>query len=71
MKRLIENVRLRMKVNTLENKVATLENTIKDELYKSFIEKLRESIEIELLKKENKKLRQKCKILREIAKGED
>lgn len=69
--RLVENVRLKMKVNTLENKIETLENIIKDELYKSFMEKLGESVEVERLKKENKKLRQKCKILKEIAKGED
>lgn len=34
------------KINTLENQVSTLENIIKDELYKLFIEKLGEPAEM-------------------------
>lgn len=56
------------KINVLENKVSTLENVIKDELYKKFMAKLGEPIEIERLRKENKRLRQKVKILKEAKK---
>ena len=56
---------LRMKVNTLENENETLKATIKDELYKSFIEKLGEPLYLKRLKDENKKLRKKVKFYRE------
>lgn len=47
------------KINTLENKVSTLEGVIKDELYNLFIEKLGEPAEMKRLKKDNKRLRQR------------
>jgi hypothetical protein len=55
-------------INTLENKVETLENSIKEELYKEFMKKLGEPMEAECLRKENKKLRQKIKVLKEMIK---
>lgn len=55
-------------INTLENKIEALENSIKEELYKEFMKKLGEPIEAERLRKENKKLRQKIKVLKEMIK---
>jgi len=55
-------------INTLENKVEALENSIKEELYKEFMKKLGEPMEAERLRKENKKLRQKIKVLKEMIK---
>ena len=54
------------KINTLENENETLKNTIKDELYKEFMKKLGEPLEITRLRKENKKLRKQKKELQEI-----
>lgn len=59
------------KINTLELKVEMLENSIKDELYKEFMEKLGEPIEIERLKNDNKRLRKKVKQLKELIKEEE
>ena len=54
------------KINTLENENETLKNTIKDELYKEFMKKLGEPLEITRLRKENKKLRKQKKELQKI-----
>jgi hypothetical protein len=56
------------KINTLENKISTLEGVIKDELYNLFIEKLGEPAEMKRLKKDNKRLRQQNKSLKEMQK---
>ena len=61
-------IKQHMQINTLENKVDVLENSIKEELYKEFMKKLGEPIEAERLRKENKKLRQKIKVLKEMIK---
>lgn len=55
-------------INTLENKVEALENSIKEELYKEFMKKLGDPMEVERLRKENKMLRQKIKVLKEMIK---
>ena len=68
---MIDIIKLKRKINTLENQVETLENSIKDELYKEFMKKLGETDENDRLKKENKKLRIKIKELKEIIKGDD
>ena len=68
---MIDIIKLKRKINTLENQVETLENSIKDELYKEFMKKLGETVENDRLKKENKKLRIKIKELKEIIKGDD
>ena len=54
------------KINTLENENETLKNTIKDELYKEFMKKLGEPLEVSRLKRENKRLRKQKKELQEI-----
>lgn len=64
-------IKQKRKINTLELKVEMLENTIKDELYKEFMEKLGEPIEIERLKNDNKRLRKKVKQLKELIKEEE
>lgn len=56
----------RKKINTLENENETLRNTIKDELYKEFMKRLGESLEVSRLKRENKRLRKQKKELQEI-----
>lgn len=56
------------KINTLTNEKEILEECVKNELYKTFMEKLNEPLEIERLKKENKRLRAKVKPLKEIIK---
>lgn len=62
--------RLIERINRLENDKETLEDLIKSELYKTFMNKIDESIELERLKKENKNLRQKNKTLKSIIKGD-
>ena len=69
--KIFDVIKLNKKINTLENQIETLENSIKDELYKEFMKKLGETVENDRLKKENKKLRAKIKDLKEIIKGED
>lgn len=59
------------KINTLENKIEELEGIIKDELYKIFMEKLSEPAKMERLIEENKRLRKKNKLLKEIIKGDE
>lgn len=66
----LDKIQLIKKVNTLELQNQVLENTIKDELYKTFMAKLEEPQEINRLKKENKNLRAKNKTLKALLKGE-
>jgi cell division protein FtsB len=61
-------IKQQRQINTLENKVEVLENSIKDELYKEFMKKLGEPLENERLRKENKRLRQQVKSLKEVIK---
>lgn len=63
LKKVIEQ---RKKINTLQNENETLKNTIKDELYKEFMSRLGEPLEISRLRKENKKLRKQKRELQEI-----
>lgn len=63
---LVENRKLRKRCNTLELKLETLEDTIKDELYKDFMAKLGESDMVSRLKEENKKLREERKVLKRM-----
>lgn len=69
-KEIIEIKNQNKKVNTLENKVEMLENVIKDELYNRFMENIEMVNQVERLKKENKRLREKNKALRDIINGE-
>lgn len=66
----LNKIQLIRKINTLDIEKSVLENTIKDELYKTFMAKLDEPQEINRLKKENKNLRTKNKILKALLKGE-
>lgn len=54
------------KINTQENQINVLESTVKDELYKIFMDKLEEPTEIARIKKENKRLREKVKALKNL-----
>lgn len=77
MKEKIENCKLsiiikqKRKINKLENELEALKLSVKDELYKEFMQKLGEPTEMERLRKENKRLRLKNRELREIIKGVD
>lgn len=66
----LNKIQLIRKINTLDIEKSVLENTIKDELYKTFMAKLDEPQEINRLKKENKNLRTKNKTLKALLKGE-
>lgn len=55
--------KMKKKINSLENKVEFLENIIKEELYKEFMDKIGEPEKIKRLTKENKQLKIKNKLL--------
>ena len=54
--------------NTLKFKNEMLKNAIQEELYDKFLDNLGEPEEIVRLKKENKNLRKKVKLLKELLK---
>lgn len=64
-------IKQRMKINSLENKIETLENTIKNDLYKEFMKKLDDSERCDRLVSENKRLKRRIKTLKELLKEED
>lgn len=66
----LNKIQLIRKINTLENEKLTLQNIIKDEIYKTFMKKLEEPQEITKLKKDNLNLRKKNKLLKQLLKGE-
>ena len=66
----LNKLQLIKKINSLELRVEELEDTIKDELYKTFMGKLQEPQELNRYKKENTNLRKKNKILKNLLKGE-
>ena len=66
----LNKIQLIHKINSLELRVEELEDTIKDELYKTFMNKLQEPQELNRYKKENTNLRKKIKILKNLLKGE-
>lgn len=57
----MNSLKLLIKINTLENKVASLETIIKDELYKEFIDNQSLRDQIDTLKEDKKKLRKKLR----------
>ena len=69
--KLVTIMRLKRRINTLENELKTLQEAQKDELYECVIKKLGEPTKVERLTKENKRLRQKIKTLKEIIKGDE
>ena len=66
----LNKIQLIQKINTLELEKTTLEEIIKAELYKTFMDKLREPQEIAKYKEENKNLRAKIKTLKQLIKGD-
>lgn len=61
----------KIRINTLEVKLEAMENIIKNELYKEFMQKITVPEEIERLTKENKRLRIKNKELKELLKDNE
>lgn len=61
-------VKQKREINTLKLEVETLKNSIKEELYNEFMKKLGEPADNDRLYKENKRLRQQVKSLKEIIK---
>ena len=59
------------RINTLELERDTLIEIIKDELYKIFMDKLKEPQELERYRKENKNLREKVKTHKQLLTGEN
>lgn len=66
----LNKIQLIQRINTLELEKSTLEETIKDELYKTFMDKLKEPQELARYKKDNKNLRMKVKTLKQLLKGD-
>ena len=60
----IEVAKYKRRINTLELEKKELEEIIKDGLFKEFIKKINEPLELERLRNENKKLRKKIKDLK-------
>lgn len=63
-------IAMQQRINTLECEVEVLQDTIKDELYKTFMEKLKEPAELARYKRENQNLRAKVKTLKSLLKGD-
>lgn len=68
MKRFSLLLKQQIKINTLENELATLKRQLKDGLFGNFLIYANNVDEIEELKKENKRLRAKIKELKEMIK---
>ena len=60
--------KMRKRINTLENENEMLKNIIKDELYKSFMNKLNDSEADKRYKEDNLRLRKQIKVLKQIIK---
>jgi len=58
--------KMRKRINSLEMEVETLQNVIKDELYKAFIKKLNDSEADKRYKEDNVRLRKQIKVLKQI-----
>ena len=59
------------RINTLELEKDVLAETIKDELFNTFMNKLNEPQEIERYRKENKRLREQVRTLKQLIKGDN
>lgn len=68
---LFDYMKLLKKYNSVQGELEVLKETVKDELYKKWMDKLGEPLEMERLRKENKDLRKKIKVLKEIIKEGD
>lgn len=69
--KIIKYIKLLIKYNSLELKCERLENIIKDELYKGFMEDITLSEQVESLKQENEKYRNKIKDLKKVGMKDD
>lgn len=67
---LLNYFKLRKKYNTIKLKYDSLKETVKNDLYKAFMDKLNEPTDYGKLKEENKKLRKKIKELKSIIREE-
>ena len=65
---IIDKIKLNLKINTLQNEIDTLQETIKEDLLSKFMSKLNDEAELNRLRNENKRLRAKVKSLKEIIK---
>lgn len=66
----LSKIQLIHRINTLQGDKEVLEETIKDELYKTFMDKLKEPLELVRLRRDNRNLRIKVKTLKQIIKGD-
>lgn len=69
--KMIKYAKLLIKYNSLELEKERLENIIKDELYKGFMENITLSEQVESLKRENEKYRNKIKELKKVGMKDD
>lgn len=65
---ILDKIKLNLKINTLQNEIDTLQETIKEDLLSKFMSKLNDEAELNRLRNENKRLRAKVKSLKEIIK---
>ena len=65
---IIDKIKLNLKINTLQNEIDTLQETIKEDLLSKFMSKLNDEAELNRLRNENRRLRAKVKSLKEIIK---
>jgi hypothetical protein len=70
-KEFFDVIKLHRQLNAVTLERDTLKEAIKDELYKAFIAKLEEPLAYERYKKENKRLREQVKTLKELVKNGD
>lgn len=69
--RIFDVVKLQRQLNAVTIERDMLKEVIKDELYKAFMDKLEEPLAYDKYKKDNKRLRQQVKTLKEIIKNGD
>ena len=65
---IVDKIKVNLKINTLQNEIDTLQETIKEDLLSKFMSKLNDEAELNRLRNENKRLRAKVKSLKEIIK---
>ena len=68
MKRFSLLLKQQIRINTLENELATLKRQLQDGLYQDYLSFVKYTEDVEELKKENKRLRAKVKELKEMIK---
>ena len=69
--RIFDVVKLQRQLNSVTIERDMLKEVIKDELYKAFMNKLEEPLAYDKYKKDNKRLHQQVKTLKEIIKNGD